>query len=60
MKQVTVSEFRLDTGKTYNEVQVSGRVGIVHRDRPPMILATEEFLDKEFDKAFKRGAASTK
>ena len=58
MKSVTVSEFRLDTGKVYNEVQSTGKVELVHRDREPMAIVTEKYIDDLTGKAYKKGLAS--
>jgi len=45
MKSFTPTEFRADSSKVYNEVMVSGSACINHRDRPRMIILTEEALD---------------
>lgn len=44
MKSFTPTEFRADSSKVYNEVMVSGSAAIDHRDRPRMILMTEDAL----------------
>lgn len=40
------TQFRADSPKVYNQVQKDGSVFIIHRDRPPMVLITEEELKK--------------
>ena len=46
MKTFTPTEFRADSSKVYNEVMISGSAVIEHRDRPRMILITEDELVK--------------
>jgi len=60
MKQVTVSEFRLDTGAVYNSVQMNGRVVITHRDRPDMLLITQEHMSEIMARSYEQGKNSVK
>ena len=56
MKTFTPTEFRADSSKVYNAVMVDGFVAIDHRDRPRMILMTEDALveicKQHFDSGF--------
>lgn len=42
MKEFTPTEVRRESPKVYNAVQKDGAVLIQHRDRPKMIIITEE------------------
>ena len=46
MKTVTSTELRRDSAAVYNQVHSDGAVALKHRDRPRMILITEEALSK--------------
>lgn len=58
---VTTTELRRDTAGVYNQVQTTGWVRIVHRDRPDMVLVTQEELDallkQQYDLGKKEKAA---
>ena len=45
MKTYTPSEFRADSSKVYNDVMVNKVVKIDHRDRPAMLLMSEDYFN---------------
>ena len=46
MKTFTVTELRRESPKVFNEVQSNGSAAIANRDRPLMVLITQQELDK--------------
>ena len=46
MKTYTPSEFRADSSKVYNDVMVNKVVKIDHRDRPAMLLISEDYFNE--------------
>ena len=42
MKEFTPTEFRANSSKVFNQVQESGKIKIVSKSRPDMILMTEK------------------
>ena len=53
MKTFTPTEVRRESPMVYNEVQRTGAVAIAHRDRPLMILITQQELDRRIEEARK-------
>jgi|GEM_PF-6542824 len=53
MKTFTPSTFRADSASVYNYVMLNGMARIDHRNRPAMILITEDKLN-ELKKAAKQ------
>jgi hypothetical protein len=49
----TVSEFRGDMAKVFNQLLSSGKVIIEHRDRPDMALVSKDLLDEMIEKGRK-------
>lgn len=46
MQKVTPTEFRSNTSQVFNEVQANGKIKIVSRGRPDMILMTAKELER--------------
>jgi len=47
MKEFTSTQLRVKSSDVYNEVHKAGVVAIKHRDRPPMVLISRDWLNEK-------------
>ena len=60
MNQATSTELRRDSSKVFNAVQESGKVTILFRDRPDMVLMSQKYVAELMAQAYKDGQESVK
>ena len=60
MKQATSTELRRDSSSVFNAVQEGGKVTILFRDRPDMVLMSQKYIANLLAKTFEEGKKSVK
>ena len=60
MNKATSTELRRDSSKVFNAVQEGGKVTILFRDRPDMILMSQKYVSELMAKAYRDGQKSAK
>jgi len=60
MKSATSTQLRKSTATVFNSLFKNGRIVITHRDRPDMILITQEHMSEIMARSYEQGKNSVK